>query len=165
MKKWIHNGEDDWRTDTSNPMINAFREVMAESLDLQDDSYVGIFWYDVNKQELFGVKAVEAHNCPFHQSKLFDKRVKTCDSLHEAVWKRYHYSKKDHRYAGKYTLTPRGRVFYVEDEGFIVVTGDWIDKHPEAKEEIIIEFNLPEDSTFIKDEHWNIGHGDSANFI
>lgn len=164
MKKWLHESED-WRTDTSDPMINAFRDVMASNLDHQDDPYVGIFWYDVNEEELFGTVLAELESCPAYQSKLFNKPVRTCRTLHQSAWKKPHYKGKDARYKGEYTLTPRGRVFYIEDEGFVVVTGSWIDNHPEAKFEIISEFNLPAETNFVKDVHWDIGHGDSANFL
>lgn len=163
MKKWVHESED-WRTDTDDPMINAFREIMAENIDKQDDSEVGIFWYDSRKQELFGVKSANVNDVEFYESNLFDEPVKTCTPLHNAVWKKEQHRNKDKRFQCDYTLVPRGRVFYVKDEGFVVVVGSWIDKYPEAKDEILFEFNLPEDTIFKKDKHWDIGHGWSDKF-
>ena len=163
MKRLIYR--QDWNTDTSDSEINAFRELMAASIDKQDDAYVGIFWYDVNRQELFGVKSAALDDVPFYKSKLFDREVKTCRPLHYAVWNKEFHRKKDKRFVGDYTLVPRGRVFYVKDEGFVVVVGDWIDDYPEAKDEVLYEFNLPFDTEFKKDIHWNIGHGLSDKFI
>lgn len=164
MKRRIHESED-WRTDTPDPMINAFRQIMADSIDEQDDPYVGIFWYDVNKQELFGVRSTLASDRPFSDCSLFDHRARTCSPLHQSVWKKESFRHKDSRFSGDYTSVPRGRVFEVEDKGFVVITGSWIDKHPEAKAEIIYEFQLPENTTFQTDIHWDIGHGDSAQFL
>lgn len=158
MKKWLHNSSD-WRTDTSDPMINAFREIMAQSIDEQDDPYVGMFWYDTEKQELFGVRSALAQDRPFTQCNLFNKKAKTCSPLHEAVWKKEFHRKKDPRFFGDYTKVPRGRVFEVEDQGFVVCTGSWINDFPEAKDEILFEFQLPENTQFVIDQHWELGHG------
>ena len=61
-------------------------------------------------------------------------------------------------------MKPRGRVFEFKDEGFIVFTGSWINDYPEAKDEIIYEFQLPADTKFVQDEHWDLGHGWSNEF-
>lgn len=165
MKKWKHESED-WRTDTSDQTINVFRELMANNIDKQDDPQVGIFWYDPQNEELFGIKSVPVNDISFYKSSLFDDaEVKTCTPLHYKVWDKEYHRGKDKRFKGDYTLVPRGRVFYVKDEGFIVVVGDWIDVYPEAKQEILYEFDLPEDTEFRKDVHWNIGHGWSDKFM
>lgn len=165
MKKWIHS-EDDWSTNTNDPEINAFRELMTANISKQDDSEVGIFWYDPNEGSLFGVKSADVNDVPFYKSTLFDgSEVKTCNPLHYKVWEREHHRGKNKRFNGDYTLVPRGRVFYVKDKGFVVVVGDWIDDFPEAKEEILFEFNLPRDTEFKKDVHWNLGRGWSDKFM
>lgn len=162
MKRQIYTS--DWAYD-DNQMVNAFKEVMAANMDHQDDGEVGIFWYDPNKQELFGIKSADVNDVPFTPSTMFSgKEVKTCRPLHYKVWEKEQYRKKDRRFRGDYTATPRGRVFFVKDQGFIVVTGDWINKYPEAKDEILDEFNLPEDTEFMIDSHWNVGHGKSDKF-
>ena len=165
MKKWVHESED-WRTDTADPMVNAFREAMAANIDKQDDAEVGIFWYDTSQKELFGIKSADVNDVEFYKSNLFEgKQVKTCTPLHYKVWQKEYHRGKDKRFFGDYTLVPRGRVFFVEDIGFVVIAGDWIDDYPEAKEEILYEFNLPKDTQFKKDVHWNIGHGWSDKFM
>ena len=45
------------------------------------------------------------------------------------------------------------------------MVGNWIDKYPQCKDEIIYEFQLPEDTEFVKDVHWNIGRGFSDEFL
>lgn len=165
MKKWTHTSED-WRTDTPDEEINVFRELMADNISKQDDGEVGIFWYDPKEQELFGVKSADVNDVEYYNSTLFDHaEVKTCRPLHYKVWEREYHRGKDKRFRGDYTLVPRGRVFYVQDKGFVVIVGDWIDQYPEAKDEILYEFNLPDDTEFRKDVHWDIGHGWSDKFM
>lgn len=60
---------------------------------------------------------------------------------------------------------PRGRVFEFKDKGFVVFTSDWINDYPEAKQDIIFEFQLPGDTKFERDYHWDIGHGWSNGFF
>ena len=59
-----------------------------------------------------------------------------------------------------YEQKPRGRVFYLmEEDRFVVAVGKWLDEHPEAKELILEEFDLPADkTTFEFAIHWDIGH-------
>lgn len=160
MKQLIHSSNEDWKTDTSDSMINAFRQIMAENAQYEDDPYVGIFWYDFRKNELFGVREALAEDTEFKQTSLFKNRARTCRPLHEKVWRHGYYSKEDPRFIGDYTKIPRGRIFEVEGEGFIVCVGSWILDYPEAKQKIIDRFSLPEDRTKFKiDIHWDLGHG------
>lgn len=160
MKRYI---KSDWQYNSS-PEINSVKYIMAHNIDKQEEGKVGIFWYDTNKKELFGVKDVSVSDVPFCDDKLFHCKAKTCSQLHYSVWSKEQHRNKDSRFKGDYTLVPRGRVCFVEGQGFIVLVGDWIDKYPEAKQEIIFEFDLPEDTQFQKDFHWNIGHGWSDKF-
>lgn len=163
MKRYVHvPNTPDWRTDTDNQEINALRQIMADNAELQDEPYVGIFWYDVNNQELFGVYQVPADEAEYKSRPgLFANRAKTCRPLHEKIWRKARYKKNpDPRFNRDYTQVPRGRVFEVENEGFVVYVGSWIKEYPEAKDLIIDEFELPEDNTKFKiDTHWDLGHG------
>lgn len=144
---------------------NAAIEVMIESLDRQDDSFVGSFWYDPKSDELFGVYSVLADDVSFYKSKQWNCEVKTGSRLHSAIWKRESHRGRDKRFQGDYTKVPRGRVFEFKDRGYIVFTGNWIDDYPHAKSLILDEFQLPKDNTeFKKDIHWEIGHGWSEEF-
>ena len=86
-------------------------------------------------------------------------------SSHKDIWAKEFRRNKDSRFVGDYTQIPRGRVCEYKDKGFVVYVGDWIDNYPEAKSEILFEFNLPETTTFVKDIHWNLGHGWSDELI
>lgn len=161
MKRYI---KADWEFNSSSD-INALKELMHENITHQDDSEVGIFWYDVDNDELFGVKSADVEDVSFYKSSLFDVRVKTCKPLHYKIWDRERRRGKDKRFRGDYTRVPRGRVFYLEDTGFVVVVGSWIKDYPEAKSCILDEFNLPSDTQFKVDSHWDLGHGWSDKFI
>lgn len=161
MKRFIRS---DWEYNSTDD-VNALKELMAANISRQEDPKVGIFWYDPEEQGLFGVRSADVEDVQFYHSNLFNKEVKTCRPLHYKVWEKEFFRKKDKRFFGDYTLVPRGRIFYVKDEGFVVVVGSWIDDYPEAKDEILYEFDLPEDTVFHKDIHWSLGHGWSDKFM
>lgn len=95
----------------------------------------------------------------------WNKEVRTGRRLPKNVWGKRSQRKKDNRFSGDYTQVPRGRVFEFKNEWFVVFTGKWKDDYPEAKEEIMFEFQLPEDNTrFVQNEHWDLGHGWSNEF-
>ena len=161
MKKFIRS---DWDYNSTND-VNAIKELMQANIEHQEDPKVGIFWYDSNRQELFGVRSTDVEDVPYYHSNLFNTDVKTCKPLHYKVWEKEFYRKKDKRFTGDYTLVPRGRVFYVKDRGFVVIVGSWINKYPEAKDEIMYEFDLPKNTEFQTDPHWDLGHGWSDKFM
>lgn len=151
---------------------NSAIEVMASFIPEQDDAKLGPFWYDPNKSELFGVMYALADDCLWYHSTQFNTTVRTHRVLHSAIWKKNHY-KGDPRFRGDYTQVPRGRVFEFqpeESEGdtkrkFVVFVGNWINKYPQAKNLILLEFDLSADETeFRIDSHWDIGHGWSDEF-
>lgn len=111
---------DDWKTDTNDSMINAFRGIMQENIQYQDDPYVGIFWYDRNKRELFGVYFTLAEDTQFSDISLFDQNARTCRQLHYNIWDKNKRKDKDSRFRADYTRVPRGRIFQLEDGTFIV---------------------------------------------
>ena len=148
-------------SDSSNSAI----EAMIDSFDSQEDPCIGPFWYDPENDELFGQSVTLAKDRPFFKSSQFNKEIKTGHALHKNIWNKKLRQGRDKRFTGDYTKVPRGRVFEFKDEGFVVFTGDWIDEYPSAKELIIDEFQLPKDNTkFVKDSHWDIGHGWSDEF-
>ena len=145
---------------------NAAMELMLANDEVQDDSYVGCFWYDTLEKELFGVSKTLHTDVPYYYSKQFDCNVRTGRALHKNIWKKEHYRGRDSRFVGDYTRIPRGRVFEFENIGFKVFVGDWINKYSEARKEIIWEFQLPEDKTeFVIDSHWDLGHGWSDDYM
>lgn len=151
--------------ESADGIVGSAYDIMNVNEEYQDEPYVGAFWYDPNNNELYGVKASPANDVAYYKSKQWGVNVRTGRALHKDIWNKEFRRKKDKRFSGNYTLKPRGRVFQFEDSGFVVFTGSWILEYPEAKEEIMIEFQLPEDCTeFRVDTHWDIGHGWSNEF-
>lgn len=137
---------------------------------------LGIFWYDSERRELFGVyKCQELDIVPGY----LGRRV--FPMLHQNVWgdlRNAYYNAygeyvPDEKYPEEhlnpmreldYTLIPRGRVFS-DDRGYQVYLGDWFfsdneDEQAQIGQMILDEFGLDADETdFIDDVHWHIGHG------
>ena len=150
--------------ETRNNTDKAAIDVMQQNEQYQDDPCVGIFWYDVKNAELFGVQSTLAEDLPWYESNQFGSFVRTERRLHKSKWQKEYFRDKDSRFRGEYTKVPRGRVFEFKDSGFKVYTGDWIDSYPNVKKLILEEFQLPEDTEFVKDVHWDVGHGWSDEF-
>lgn len=144
--------------DAIKELNDATMNAMLDSNDKQDEPYIRPFWYDPERKEVYGNIMTLASDRPFYDNK--GKKVKTGNALHKNIWKKETFRGKDKRFTGDYKLKPRGRVFEVENDGFKVCVGHWIETYPEAKKEIIDVFQLPEDNTeFIISTHWDIGHG------
>lgn len=162
MKRYLHKDLPDtdvWATNTDDAMVNSFREAMAYNNQFVDDANVGIFWYDTEADDLFGVYMVDVEDVNYYHSDMFNSNTKTCRQLHYAMWQKGVNKGKDVRYNQKYTSVPRGRVFFVENQGFVVCVGHWINDYPSAKQLILDEFQLPDSTEFLIDSHWDIGRG------
>lgn len=150
----------DWNTNTNDSKINLIRTVMYENNEYVGEPCVGIFWYDADNNELFGVRSTIADDTKYYKSEKSNQEVRTTKFLHYAVWQKECNKGHDARFKTmNYTNVPRGRVFQVKDKGFEVYVGNWITQHPECKELVIDEFDLPENTEFIIDTHWDLGHG------
>ena len=151
----------------------------------QDGPLVGIFWYDTEKEELFGVHNSLACNYVGVSSHSIDLEllltaVTTDRRTHRTIWEKEAKKGKDKRFSGEYESTPRGRVVRIDglpqdyrhgvavftgewikkhpdakefyesrqDYRYAVFTGKWIKEHPDAKEKILWEFQLPENTEF-----------------
>lgn len=130
--------------------------------------YVGPFWYSPVDKKCYGCEKVRVGDASSFTSDDGIK-YKTSRYLHKDIWevlkKRFPNEK---RYKGIYMNFPRGRVFWYEDKGMVVHIGSWFNNLQDkdvAKEVIMNEFELPEDTQFIEDEHWDIGRGDSIDFL
>lgn len=134
---------------------------MADTINLQSESYIGPFWYDPNNREIYGAVLTLASDVPFYNSSTLNKRIRTGRALHQQIWdKQSKRSHKDPRFTGDYRLKPRGHIFEIENEGFVIFVGNWINKYPQAIDEIVNEFQLPLDNTRVQiDQHWDLGHG------
>ena len=137
-------------------------DVMSKNLDSQDLPRVGIFWYDVRNDDLFGVVSSQISEASVSNG------LSSVNTLHRDWWKKQ-YNKLKYKnngeekypFAGDYKDTPRGRVFYDNDTHlFVIKLGSWIKKYPDAKILILDEFNLNDQNyTFEIDIHWEVGHG------
>ena len=147
----------------SEEEYNSIIDIMRQYKDAEDKPQIGIFWYSPNNDELMDVYLQDFDSVDLHHN---GKRIST--KIHQKVWEK-NYSrarvKNDKEklayYEQDYVSIPRGRVNFNENTGmFEVMTGDWLDNYPSLKNDIIIEFQLPEDRTlFLKGEHWQLGHG------
>ena len=137
-------------------------DVMSKNLNTQDLPRVGIFWYDVKNDDLFGVVSSQISEASVSAG------LSSVNTLHRDWWKKQYNKlkyknndKEQYPFVGDYKDTPRGRVFYDNRTGlFVIKLGSWINKYPKAKFLIIDEFNLNEqDYRFEIDSHWEVGHG------
>ena len=137
-------------------------DVMSENLNNQDLPRVGIFWYDVRNDDLFGVVSSQVSEATVSDG------LSSINTLHRDWWKKQYnklkYKNNDEEkypFVEDYKDTPRGRVFYDNNtELFVIKLGSWINKYPDAKPLIIDEFNLNNQKyAFEIDTHWEVGQG------
>ena len=134
---------------------------MAANRGKGDTPKVGIFWYSIGRDELFGVVSHPVDD--YSRANASDGRI-TCSELHEDVWKKEYYKQKykgdgTGLFIGPYQDKPRGRVFYhIDDDTYEVAAGKWLEDYPHVYDMIIKEFNLPPEKTVAKYAfHWDIG--------
>lgn len=165
MKLYIKSkAEADIERQQRDDIARSAMDIMQENDKYQNDPEVAMFWYDPEEDELFGIRSTIASELNWYHSNQWNHDIKTDTHLHKNIWQKEFFRHKDPRFQGDHTLVPRGRVFEFKDEGFKVFTGDWIDEYPQVKQYILTEFNLPNDTEFIKDVHWDLGHGFSEEF-
>ena len=128
-----------------------------------DEPMVGIFWYNPQQDELFGVRSHRISDYTKANSRSEFGSI-SCSEMHEDVWKKeYHRQKYKNNgigpYKGAYEMVPRGRIFYNPDtEVFTIAVGGWITQYPQAVELIVDEFNLRNSTYAVKTaHHWDIG--------
>ena len=133
----------------------------------EDMPSVGIFWYDAQEHEFFGVYKKEL--TPKMIEEAADKGLPFINypKLHRHIWKEKYFralaSHKPTRFTGDYTMIPRGRVAWNIDK-FIVFVGKWAEDIQDELTELINQhFALPF-FEFVYDEHWDLGHGWSGDF-
>lgn len=135
-------------------------QTMAVNRGNGDEPKVGIFWYNIAKNELFGVVS---HKTSDYKKPNAGGGHVTCSEMHEDVWKKNFNKQKYHKlegpYIGAYQDKPRGRIFFTPASGrYTIAVGKWFNVHQEAYDLIMEEFDLPEELTDVKyGEHWDIG--------
>ena len=127
---------------------------------------VGIFWYDTEEQNFFGVRKEQL--TPKMVEEAADRGLPfiNYETLHRQVWaKEYFRAQAKHeetKFKGDYTQIPRGRVSWNIDK-FIVLVGKWAEPIQEELTALIEDtFHLPY-FEFVYDEHWDLGHGWSGD--
>ena len=127
---------------------------------------VGIFWYDPDEHNLFGVRKQEL--TPKQVEEAAEKGMPFINypHLHRQVWaKEYFRAQAKHeptKFKGDYTQIPRGRVTWNIDK-FIVLVGHWAEPIEEELTALLEqEFSLPY-FEYVYDEHWDLGHGWSGD--
>ena len=132
----------------------------------EDMPSVGIFWYDAQEHEFFGVYKKEL--TPKMIEEAADKGLPFINypKLHRQIWKEQYFralaAHKPTRFTGDYTMIPRGRVAWNIDK-FIVFVGKWAEDIQDELTELINQhFALPF-FEFVYDEHWDLGHGWSGD--
>lgn len=137
---------------------------------------LGIFWYDGERGELFGIFKDDEKNIEpdstgrrvfpvLHQDVWGELRNKYYDAYGTYVGDaKYPIEESNPMRELDYTLVPRGRVFS-DDTGYQVFVGDWFfsmgeEEREDVKQLVLDEFGLWEGETvFVDDIHWHIGHG------
>ena len=137
----------DWSTNTSNPMINTFIEVMIENVKYQDGPYVGIFFYNLAKDDFAKVISAHIKDLQFKEFDLIDEQVKTSNADLKTVYQRQFKFRRDPYFQSKYTDLLTGRVLMTENGDFVVLTGDWISGKSSTKNDILFEYQIPSDRT------------------
>ena len=134
---------------------------MAANRGKGDTPKVGIFWYSIGRNELFGLVSHPVDD--YSKANASDGRI-TCSELHEDVWKKEFYKQKykgdgTGLFVGPYQDKPRGRVFYnMVDDTYEVACGKWLEEYPQVYDMVLKEFNLPPEKTTAKYAvHWDIG--------
>ena len=134
---------------------------MATNRGKGDAPKVGIFWYSIGRDELFGVVSHPVDD--YSRANASDGRI-TCSELHEDIWKK-EFNKQKYKgdgaglFVGPYQDKLRGRVFYhIDDDTYEVAAGKWLEKYPHVYDMVLKEFNLPPEKTSAKYAiHWDIG--------
>ena len=142
--------------------------MMADMKSLDEDMpSVGIFWYDTEEHDFFGVYKREL--TPKMIEDAADKGLPFINSpkLHRQVWTEQYFralaQHKPTRFTGDYTMIPRGRVAWSIDK-FVVFVGKWAEGKEEELTKLIEKYFALPFFEFIYDEHWDLGHGWSGDF-
>lgn len=115
---------------------------------------VGSFFVNPKNKHLFLIDKVDYDKAPQFQKGLENATRRTTERRHPDIW-------NDNYQEGDYEFTPRGRVFYDDqDKYFIIMTGKWIEDYPHIIEEVKEKFNLKDqDVRQGYHEHWDLGQG------
>lgn len=144
-------------------MIKVFKMSQAEEKNMMDFMKgndkrsvpsVGSFFVNPETKHLFLVDKLDYNKATQFSKGLEKGTRRTTDRRHPEIW-------NDNYQQGDYEQTPRGRVFYDDDEDyFIIMTGKWIEDYPNIIQEVKDRFNLNGlDVRQGYNQHWDLGQG------
>ena len=127
---------------------------------------VGIFWYDPEEHDFFGVYKKELTPKMVEEAAEKGLPFINYQTLHRQIWQKQYFKalaeNRPTKFKGDYTQVPRGRVSWNIDH-FVVFVGQWAnDKEEELTALLEKYFALPY-FEFRYDEHWDLGHGWSGD--
>ncbi|GHT17952.1 hypothetical protein FACS189429_3230 [Bacteroidia bacterium] len=141
-------------------------QLMKDNFEYQEEPKLGIFWYNAAEDVLFGVVKADARDVQF----VGKMERKTVSSLHKSWWTkqkmRYRTGREKNKiFETDYAQIPRGRIFQRKADGvFEVMCGSWMNEH--ILDLVTDEFDLQTQKVeTVIDEHWEIGHGWSGDFL
>ena len=129
------------------------RKAQMEDMKSFDEQMpcVGIFWYDPDEHNFFGV-----HKKELTPKMVEDARANGIDVIN------YPLSTLNSQLSTRSAQVPRGRVAWNVNK-FIVLVGKWADPIQDELSALLEqEFSLPY-FEFVYDYHWDLGHGWSGD--
>jgi len=127
---------------------------------------VGIFWYDMEEHDFFGVYKKELTPKMIEEAAEKGIPYVNYQRLHRQIWKEHYFralaSHEPTKFKGDYTMIPRGRVAWAVDK-FVVFVGKWAEGHEEELTNLLHRYFALPFFEFLYDEHWDLGHGWSGD--
>lgn len=109
------------RLDDLNFSHEAIIETMKNDFEYSEKEHpqIGIFWYDTNNNQLFGINKMDEELKDFVKNS-DNEDVKSYPKMHKQIWKKESFRGRDKRFVGDYTLIPRGRVSYIKNRVYSI---------------------------------------------
>ena len=137
-------------------------EIMAEMQSFDEPMpAVGIFWYDLEEHDLFGVLKKELTPKKIEEAAEKGLPFINYDTLHYNVWQKQHFralaNHEPTKFSGDYAQVPRGRVSWNIDK-FIVLVGSWAQDIEDELTKLLKQYFALPYFEFRYDDHWDLGH-------
>ena len=127
---------------------------------------VGIFWYDLEENDFFGVYKKELTPKMIENAAENGLPYINYPTLHRNVWQKQYFralaENTPTKFKGDYTQVPRGRVSWSVDH-FVVLVGQWAKDIEEELTALLEKYFALPCFEFKYDEHWDLGHGWSGD--
>lgn len=146
-----------------NTLSKSEREALMAELRSYEEPMpaVGIFWYDPEEHDLFGVYKKELTPKMIEDAAEKGLPFINYQTLHRQVWQKQYFHAITHneptKFVGDFTQIPRGRVAWSVNH-FVVLVGSWAaDIEDELTDLLKTYFALPS-FEFIYDRHFDLGY-------